>query len=64
MLVVRWMHAGAIEGFHRHRRIPVEAIVVLHWGMMVRVVSSIVVPATMVVIIGFLVVHLQLAHIE
>jgi hypothetical protein len=58
------MHAGAIEGFHRHRRITVEAIVVLHWGMMVRVVSSIVVPATMVVIIGFLVVHLQLAHIE
>jgi hypothetical protein len=40
------MHAGAVHWLHGHavRDIAVEAIVVLHGGLVVRVVASIVVP--------------------
>jgi hypothetical protein len=70
MRVMWWMHAGAVDGFHGKRRKGVEGIVVLHWRLMVWVVSIISMPCRVVILERFLVVvvvvlviHLQLAHV-
>jgi hypothetical protein len=70
MRVMWWMHAGAVDGFHGKRRKAVEGIVVLHWRLMVWVVSIISMPCRVVILERFLVVvvvvlviHLQLAHV-
>jgi len=61
------MHAGAIEGLHGEWRKSGKGSVVLDGRMVVRVVSTVAVPAGMVVLKGLLVmvvfvIHLQLAH--
>ena len=65
------MHSCRIDGLHRQRGIAVEAIVVLHWRLVLRVsiLESIVMPGGTVVFEGLLVVvvlvvHLHLAHAE
>lgn len=70
MWMMWWVHAGSIHGLHLQWWVTVEAIVVLHGRLVVRVVSSTVVPAgTMIikmilVMVVLFVVHLQLAHSE
>jgi hypothetical protein len=64
------MHAIPIHGLHRKWRITVEAIVILNRRLvMMRVVSTILMPCRMWILERFLmvvvfVVHLQLAHVE
>jgi hypothetical protein len=65
------MHASPVDGFHWKRREAVEARIVLHWRLMVWVVSIISMPSRMVILERFLVVvmvvlviHLQLAHVD
>ena len=65
--MVWWMHASTIHGFHRKWWIAGEAIVILDGRLVVRVVCSISVPGSMLVLERFLVevvlvIHLQLAH--
>jgi hypothetical protein len=67
-----WMHASPVDGFHWERRKSVEAIVVLHRRLVMRIVSIISMPSRSVILERFLVVvmvvmlviHLQLAHVE
>lgn len=65
---MRGVHRRAVDGFHWERRIAAEAIVVLDWRLMVRIVSRIVVPTRILIVkmivVVVLVVHLQLAHGE
>ena len=62
------MHARCIERFHGKRRIVAEAIIVLNWGLMMRIVAASLMPTSMMVVKMILmmlfVIHLQLAHIE
>jgi hypothetical protein len=66
---MRWMHVTPIERLHGKRGKIAEAIVVLNWRMVMWVVSTVSVPARMLVlerllVMVVLVVHLQLAHVE
>lgn len=52
--MVGWMHASPVNGFHWERRKVVEAIVVLHRRLMVRIVSVMSIPSRMVILKRFL----------
>jgi hypothetical protein len=69
MWVMWWVHAGAVHWLHWHWCIVVEAIVVLHWRLVMWVVTGIIVPCgavviKMILVMMLFVVHLQLAHGE
>lgn len=66
-LVLWWMHAGAIDGFHGERWIAGEAIVILNRRLVMWVICRIRSPGGMLVLKGLLVemvvIHVQLAHV-
>jgi hypothetical protein len=66
----RWVHSRRIDGLHRKWGIAVEAIVVLHGRLVLRMaIRNSIMPVRIMVlkrllVVVVLVVHLELAHIE